>query len=180
MALITCNECTSTVSSSASACPNCGYPVARNELLNRASKKIKELFSKEGPEIGASYLIDPDNAEYLFSAMTPTEKAPASLRRINGIGCCMGRVTPVAYSRGKTIGVSRLYITILFIPIIPLGHHVVEDWGGAYGFLGKVKGSVCNEVFGNGFVLRNYLRDFSKGLLIIMALLFTIALLAKR
>jgi hypothetical protein len=104
-------------------------------------------------------------------------KSSISLRRFNGIGGHMGKVTPVLFMGGRPIGISCHYFTFLFLPLIPLGWYIVDDWGGSYRFHGKINSSVCNEVFGEDFVTNFHIKEIGRGLLVLAALIAFIAVL---
>ncbi|MGV8897877.1 MAG: hypothetical protein ACOH2B_01355 [Burkholderiaceae bacterium] len=107
-----------------------------------------------------------------------TPKKPFSLIRFQGIGGHMGSVVPVLSVDGRMIGVSLLSFTFLFLPIIPLSWHMVEDCGDSYRFLGKLSSSVCNDAFGSGFAGKAYFKEAIKGAGILAAFFLIFAIIA--
>ena len=135
MALFTCPECNKSISDKAKMCPNCGFPVNRIGLLNRMSEKSSKLVNAVvKPFDNPNVTVNIDDVLQYTSTMSE-HFSPG--RRINGIGTTVGgHVLLPGYS---DIGFIKKYFSILWIPIIPLGTYLVQDWDGFSGkFIGKI------------------------------------------
>ena len=162
MALTTCEECKGQVSSSATACPHCGYPILRKKVLKEvrsiSRNVVQSVQAIEDQAVGGTP-IDANKLQLIFAKMKKPS-APWTLTRVNGIGLHLGKVRRIAKIDGKIIGVGRLYFTVLFIPILALGWHVVQVLDeesnifglkhGSYVFIGKIDRATYAEVFGSG------------------------------
>lgn len=183
MSMTSCPECSSKVSTEALACPSCGYPIARKELIQKASSTLKRVFSSgetPAPQTGLRYLIAPEKADYLISKVQKGW-VPSSLTRINGIGFHVGSVKPIVIVDGKAVGIAMLSFTVLFLPLIPVGWRLVEQAGGSYRFLGKVSTEECSSAFGNGYGTSAYLKELCLGLLSIACIIgITFAFISLR
>lgn len=158
MALVECTECGRQVSSSATGCPHCGYPVLRKRVTEGIKAASRTAFSavRRAPVNALPNLPD-DKQQLLFSRMG-RPRPPWTLTRVNGCGLRLGRLMPVARVDGHLIAVARLYVTVLFLPLIPLGWHVVRELEemtngigmrlGSYQFIGRIDAATCATVFG--------------------------------
>jgi ribosomal protein L40E len=141
MALIDCAECNGQLSGSATSCPHCGYPVLRKRVaegLKAASRTA--LSAVRRTSVDAKPDLPDDKQQLLFSRMD-RPRPPWTLVRVNGCGLRLGKVMPVTRMDGYLIAVARLYFTVLFIPLVPLGWHVVREMDGMTNGIGMKLGS---------------------------------------
>ncbi|WP_175735510.1 zinc-ribbon domain-containing protein [Burkholderia ambifaria] len=179
MALINCPECGHEVSTSAKACPVCGFPVARKELFKKAATSIKHVFQRRQlppAQPGTVHLIDAATTHELTGGMAKT-RGPFNLYRINGCGMGMAGFLPVVMVDGRVIGLSLSSVCFLFIPLIPCAWYMVERNGNRYTFYGRVPLRVCSSVFGSGFIWKSYLIEIAKPSAIIAVLLAAVVAL---
>ena len=135
MSLIFCPECKKEISDKAKFCPNCGYPMRTtssefiekaSSIANSASSSLKEPF--QNPSVS-------DFDEVL--QYVDVENKTGNGYRINGTGTTFGGFIRLpGYSR---FGFIKKYVSIFWIPLIPLGTFLVQDWDGYQGqFIGRI------------------------------------------
>lgn len=192
MALTVCDECDGQISSSATTCPHCGYPILRKRLAGEVKAASRSALSalRGLPPKYASGLSD-DKLHLLVTRMGKPSP-PWSLTRINGCGLHLGKPIPVARDEGHLIAVARLYFTLLFIPLVPLGWHVVRVLDessnlvgqrlGSYQFIGRLDGATCSELFGGKVGARGVFSEFARGtwtIIVIALIVLMVTALAR-
>lgn len=188
MALVVCGECERQISSSATACPHCGYPLLRKRLAADVRAASQSAVSAlRGLPAGHAEGLPPDKLKLLFSRMGKPAP-PSSLFRLNGCGVHLGTPIPVAKHEGHPIAVARLYFSLFFIPLVPLGWHIVRVLDetstlggprqGSYQFIGQLDGATCSAVFGDTVGTRNLFGEFARGAWTLALIAFLILLVA--
>lgn len=143
MALISCPECEKSISDKAKLCPHCGFPMRTisSDIKDGISSTV-DVASTSARNIKKSITTPFMSPERLsleeIKDLIDLNLIPSSCFRLNGIGTTFSGCTQVSGYPG--LGLIRKYFTIFFIPVIPLGTYLVQDWNGRKGkFVGKVR-----------------------------------------
>lgn len=135
MALSPCPECGRSVSSKAKTCPQCGFPVKGNPLLEGAANAAVRIIGTVD-----DHLRDPVSNVDIGKFLSDVEPLPKGFKAgttVNGIGTSVGG--HIEISGIPELSIVRKYFCFAFLPVIPMGLYVVKDWNGSGGkFLGRI------------------------------------------
>lgn len=179
MTLIACPECAKQISTSATTCPSCGYPLARKQLTSTLATNVKRAIEIPAP-------ISPlcvEEINRLIDGMQPLKKAP-SLRRFNGLGYCPGTLVHLYSKEGLHYGLLQINETLLFLPVIKGRWYIVQYMGtSSFKFFGEVPKAVVATVEGSANLRQAHRQQWVKGwveLSIVVGMIVLLALLVQR
>jgi hypothetical protein len=111
---------------------------------------------------------------HLGGFLKPAEKIPG-LWRLNGCGTTLLGNLPA--TRHGIIYFTRLFVTVLWVPIMPLGVFLVSSRGNSYDFHGQISPEDFHRIYSSGIRLF-YLRALGHALAMIVAIIGFLAFAA--
>ena len=139
MPLINCPECGNKISELASSCPKCGCPRRTWEKQSTKKNSLIDFFIDWLSPI----IYEGQKLNNIINSMKRIPTAP-NLRTING--CGQSIYGYLIFPGQEHLSVKMTFLTLLFIPIIPMGVYLVkEEDCDSYIFLGKLGfGKLCS------------------------------------